>query len=49
MFDSLVDFAREYKTANYLQVLDRVAQYKREKGDMRGCAQLLAELATEMS
>lgn len=48
MFDQLVDFAREYKTANYSDVLQKVAQYKREKGDMRGCAQLLAELAVVM-
>lgn len=29
MYDQLVDFAREYKTANYADVLRTVADYKR--------------------
>ncbi|CAL5981915.1 Intraflagellar_transport protein 172 [Hexamita inflata] len=48
MWDDLVSFARDHKTGNYCDVLEKVAGIKREKGDQRGCAQLLSELALEL-
>lgn len=45
LYDQLVAFAREHRTGNLEAVLRRVADFKKEKGDLRGAAQLLAELA----
>lgn len=48
MWDELVAYSRDHKTSNYIDVLSKVADYKKEKGDSRGCGLLLAELAYEL-
>lgn len=48
MWDELVAFARERKVANLPDVLKTCSENKRLRGDMRGCAQLLSELAYEL-
>lgn len=41
-------FAKAQKVDNIIDVLQKVVAVKREKGDQRGCAQLLSEMAVEI-
>lgn len=48
MWDELVQFAKEHKVSNMVDILEKAAENKKKKSDLRGCAMLYAELAFEL-
>ena len=48
MWNELVQFAKEHKVSNFAEILERAAENKKKKNDLRGCAILYAELAFEI-